>query len=254
MSKEFCFRGPAEMTNVLLSGSIEAVSLANNHTMDYGKGGYADTIAALDRAGIASFGTERVFIFEQGNVRIAFFGLWAEDYLAYRDWFRTEIPRLKTEENIHAVVFVFHAGYEYRPRHSPRQEEYARAAIDAGADLVIMHHPHVVQGMEVYRSRSIFYSLGNFCFGGNKTVREAETLVVQAEMRFADDGTYLGQQMKLYPAHISGTQPASDFQPRLVGGKNAEKVIALVQADTDFALPAYHPAWGCVVTEYLPAE
>lgn len=252
--KSIRFRGPTAMTEILRAGSVEAVNLANNHTLDYGKTGYAATLAALEEANIAAFGTRQVYIFEKGNVRIAFLGLNAADYLRNRDWFRQEIPRLKQEEGVSAVVFTFHAGYEYRPTHSPRQTEYARAAIDAGADLVIMHHPHVVQGMSVYQNRSIFYSLGNFCFGGNKRVRSAPALIVRAEMHFSDEGAYLGQTMHLIPAHISGTQPVSNYQPCLVTGDDAAAVLALVQADTAFPLAPFDESIGCASQPYLPAQ
>lgn len=223
--KGYRFRGPAAMTQVLQLGSIEAVNLANNHTQDYGKTGFSATVAALDAAGVGSFAQKRVFLWEKGNVKLAFFGLNSSDFYRCRAWFRTEIPRLKSEEGVDAVIFTFHGGYEYRPTHNPRQAEYARTAIDAGADLVIMHHPHVLQGMEVYRSRSIFYSLGNFCFGGNKSVRVNETAAIRAALHFDDEGRYLGQQMTICPAHISGTSPANNFQPCPVTGQAALAVM-----------------------------
>lgn len=252
--KNICFRGPTAMAAVLTSGSVEAANLANNHTYDYGKTGYAATQAALDNAGIAHFGERSVHIYERNGMKVAFFGLAAADFYDHDGWLSTEIPRLKQEEGIDVVVFTFHAGYEYRKRHSPRQEEYARAALDAGADLVIMHHPHVVQGVEIDGGSAVFYSLGNFCFGGNKTVRSIGALVVQATLRFSDEGEYLGQQLRLYPAHISGTEPVTNYQPRLVTGKEARAVMKAVQHDTDFELPAFDDALGYAELPFLAAE
>lgn len=252
--KNVCFRGPTSMTAILTSGSIDAVNLANNHTYDYGKTGYASTQTALDEAGIAHFGQRSVYIYDCDGMKVAFFGLAAADFYDHDGWLSTEIPRLKAEEGVDAVIFTFHAGYEYRKRHSPRQEEYAQAALDAGADLVIMHHPHVVQGVEIDGDSAVFYSLGNFCFGGNKTVRSIGALVVQATLHFSDAGEYLGQQLRLYPAHISGTEPVTNYQPRLVNGKDALAVMKAVQHDTKFTLPAFDEALGCVELPFLAAE
>ena len=115
--------------------------------------------------------------------------------------------------------------------------------------LLAMHHPHVVQGMSVYDARTVLFSLGNFCFGGNWNVRAMESLVAVAELTFADDGTYLSQQITLYPAHISGTQPRSNYQPHLVTGKDAERVMRRVQADTRFALNPVDETTGAAVQE-----
>lgn len=93
------------------------------------------------------------------------------------------------------------------------------------------------------------YSLENFCFGGNRNVRAMESLVAVAELKFADDGMYLSQQITLYPAHISGMQPRSNYQPHLVTGKDAARVMRRVQADTRFALNPVDEATGAAVQE-----
>ena len=112
--------------------------------------------------------------------------------LKKREQAARQIERMREEEGVNAVVFVFHAGREYSECRTEKQFQYARFAVDAGADLVIMHHPHVVQGISVLDGRSVCYSLGNFCFGGNRRVRALESLIVAAELTFADDGTYTG--------------------------------------------------------------
>ena len=253
--KTYRFRGLPSFSQILSSGSIEAVNLANNHTFDYGERGMADTVEALDAEGIAHFGREEVYIFEKGNVRIAFFGLSYSDMRREdREWAAEEIQRLRREEAVSAVIFTFHAGREYSEARTDKQSEYARWAVDAGADLVVMHHPHVVQGMSVLDQRSVLYSLGNFCFGGNKRVRALESLVASAELTFDDSGVYLGQQITLYPAHVSGDAQKNDYQPRLVAGKEARRVLRLVQADTRFELNSVDEYTGAAVQEMLPAQ
>lgn len=251
--KTYRFRGPVDFARILPEGSIEAANIANNHTMDYGKTGYADTGKALDGAHIGYFGNQTVYIFEKDGIRIAFFGLNSSAVARNRSWAIQEIGRLKREEGVHAVVFCFHGGTEYGRVRNARQEDYAQFAIKAGADLVVMHHPHVVQGLDIINNRSVFYSLGNFCFGGNREVRALEALVAGVEMHFSDAGTYLGQQVTLHAAHISGTTPESNFQPVLVQGEAVQAVNQRIAQDTKIAWTPIDPSTGMGVQEYLPA-
>ena len=125
-----------------------------------------------------------------------------------------------------AVIAYMHAGGEYYSYHIPAQTDLAHNLIDAGADLVVGSHPHVIQGAEVYNGRLILYSLGNFVFGGNTTVRSLETIIPRVALSFADDGTYLGLSLLLYPANVSGNASENDYQPRIVQGEAAEAVFA----------------------------
>lgn len=253
--KTYRFRGDPQYTEILTSGSIEMVNLANNHSMDYGERGYLDTKAALEQDSIRFFGGREITVFEKNGIRIAFLGLsYTEETRAEKEWIKEEIRRLKREENVNAVVFSYHGGREYSEARTQKQVDIAKLAVNAGADLVIMHHPHVVQGMSIFDNRSVCYSLGNFCFGGNKNVRAMESLVAVATLSFSDDGEYLGQQIDLYPAHISGTHPRSNYQPLLVSGRDAKRVMRLVQADTRFKLNKFDKERGFARQDFLPAE
>lgn len=255
MDKNYRFRGDPEYAKILTSGSVEMVNLANNHTYDYGERGYADTQAALDAQGVAHFGGRAWAMVENDGVKIAFFGLsYQEMRAADRAWAAQEIARIKAEEGVNAVVLTFHAGREYSKNRNEKQQDYARYAVDAGADLVIMHHPHVVQGMSVLSERTVLYSLGNFCFGGNKRVRALETLIAQVKMTFDDDGAYLGQQVTLYAANVSGDPAKNDYQPRLVTGDAAKKVMSLLRKDTRFTLEALDKERGAIIQPFLPAQ
>lgn len=252
--KTYRFRGPTDFVNILTVSGIDAVNLSNNHTMDFGKQGYSSTKETLDTASVGYFGGQSVYFFEKDGVKLAFFGLNSTKVNGNKKWFQEEIPRLKAEEGVDAVVFVFHAGQEYGKHRTEAQETYAHLAIDAGADLVIMHHPHVVQGMEIYKNRTICYSLGNFCFGGNKTVRANEALVVGAELTFSDEDAYKGQQLTLYPVNISGTEPDSNYQPVQVTGDKAQAVMALIENDTDGEIAPYTDEAGCAQQPYVSAQ
>lgn len=134
----------------------------------------------------------------------------------------------------------------------------------AGADLVITHHPHVVQGIRILNNRSIFYSLGNFIFGGYTKVSRGDqgtnslySLVVQARMHFSDDGAYIGQQIILYPVYDSGADPVNNYQPIRITKEQALPVWTAIQYDTEWTLPSlqedeYGRAFA--IMDYLPAD
>lgn len=252
--KTYRFRGPTDFVQILLQGSVEACNIANNHTYDFGKQGYNATVETLKNAGVGYFGQQTTYVFEKDGIKIAFFGLNSTQFNGNRNWARDEIARMKREDGVNAVVFVFHGGQEYGKKHNKNQETYAYFAIDAGADLVIMHHPHVVQGLEIYKNRTICYSLGNFCFGGNKDVRALEALAVAATLTFSDDGEYLGQQLDLYPVNISGTPPVNNYQPLFVTGEDAQGVFKLVQLDTKDTIAPFSDDLGYAPQPYVPAS
>lgn len=230
-NKTYCFRGLPDYAQILVLGSVEAVNLANNHTGDYGATGRITTLKALKAANVKTFDETSEYIFEKNGIKIAFCGFWGVGFNKRAD-IAARIRQLK-EEGANAVICALHFGEEYATYHNKVQTQVARMVIDAGADLVVGHHPHIVQGMEVYNSRTIFYSVGNFLFGGNAEVRSNESLVPRVTMTFSDDGTYLGQQVLLYPANESGNTEMNDYQPRLVQGEAADAVFAKLDADSE---------------------
>ncbi len=261
-NKVYRFRGPREFVKILKDASVEACCLANNHSEDFGAQGLKRTQNTLSENDIGWFRLHDVYTFEKDGIRISMIAIYTTQLHSEYDWLRKEIDARSKRSN--AVIVVFHGGTEYGAHRDEGQEKFAKQCIAHGADLVIMHHPHVVQGIEIINRRTVCYSLGNFVFGGNDQIREEHTwgsdvtslysLVVQAELHFDDDGTYTGQQVYLYPAFISGSYPANDYQPRLVTGADAKKVLADVQRDTQFKLPAFNEKEGRVVMPYLSAE
>ncbi len=229
--KSYAFRGLPEYARILTLGSVEAVSMANNHADDYGDAGRQATREALQAEGIAYFDSETPYIYEKDGVRIAFLGVW--QWCGSGDWQRyaASITGLK-ESGADAVVVYMHTGGEYAAYHLQGQAEAAHCFIRAGADLVVGAHPHVVQGAEVYEDRLILYSLGNFVFGGNAAARMPETIIPRAVLSFSDGGEFLGLTLRLYPARISGGAVINDYQPRLVQGEEAGAVYALFDRDT----------------------
>ena len=132
------------------------------------------------------------------------------------------------------IVASIHCGGEYQKKHADMQERYEKLCKSMGANLVIGNHPHVPQGIHVADGVTCLYSLGNFTFGGNTGVDEQlsviQSYVAQFDLYF-DGDTYLGHQLTIWPIHISGTTPENNYQPVLVSGAEAEKVMKLIQND-----------------------
>ena len=246
-SLKWNFRGITEYADILSLGSVEGVTLGNNHSDDFGKTGLQSTQDTLDSAGIAWCINQQICFFEKDGIKIAFLGFREAYFPRYREWLKSEIPRLKAEESVDAVVVNYHGGRQYWPKHRASQTEDMRFAVDCGADLVIGHHPHVLQGMERYRDRMIVYSLGNFCYGGNRKPRAIEypTMVLSADMLFDAQG-FSGAQLTIHPFRISGTAPRNNYQPYPVTGEEALEVMRLIQDDTPFALEPFIEGMGAV--------
>jgi len=200
-SKPYTFRAHPRVLPIL-ARHFDAVSVANNHTGDYGSAGFADTLAQLKSAGIRAFGggtnladAHRPLIFERNGLRIALLGyndFMPRSFEADTDkpgsaWaseadIRADILTARSEYGAHLVIPVMHWGVEYEPFANPRQRELAHLMIDAGADAVVGGHPHVTQDIEIYRGKLIVYSLGNFVFNGFSTVSTTTGWLLRLEL------------------------------------------------------------------------
>jgi len=181
--KPYSFRAdPAMAAEVLRAGGFDVAALANNHTYDYGRPGLADTITAMAQLGIAAPGAGRGRAGAVAPQRVTRNGLTLA-FVAYTVWppegylpseegasvamydeatFAEELRAAHREADL--LIVSLHWGKEYSPGFTPAQQRLAHRAIDAGADLILGHHPHVTQPVEVYQGRPILYSLGNCLF------------------------------------------------------------------------------------------
>lgn len=263
----YWFRGPTEYAKVLSAASVEVASLANNHAFDYGAQGFRDTIAAVEAEGLGWFGTynknrdpktEKFYFYTKDGVTICLMSLLWDDYNPQDPngngaYLRQQITEIKQSGQADAVIAILHGGQEYGRHRTKPQTIFTKMAISAGADLVICHHAHVVMGMDVINNRSAFYSLGNFCFGGNRKAYQenknrtpavqdaAPALMLRAVLTFDDDGTYKGQQITLYPVQTTGidraageTVQVNNYQPKFITGPLAAHVLHLMQIDMNY--------------------
>ena len=226
--KEFRFKAPPEYVNVLVAGDVQAGTLANNHSHDYGTGSYEDTIEVLEDAGIAAFGYDRIAYLDVHGVKVGLVGTYA---LAAQDGIEGEMVdniEEARDNGAQIVVVCAHWGVEksYVPEYY--QIRLGHAAIDAGADLVVGCHPHVLQGYEEYDGHYIFYSMGNFCFGGNVHPYDMDCYVVQQSWVVDGDDISLGD-MKIIPCSVSGSTSYNDYQPRILEGDDAQRVFNKIE-------------------------
>lgn len=229
VEKSFNFKADQEYVQILTEGSVEAVNLANNHSHDYSDQGYEDTIGALDGAGILNFGYERSASVEIKGIKVTMFGYnllsGREDTLKQME---KSVARAKMEGS-NLVIVSFHWGKERQYSPLEYQTEAAHAAIDAGADLVLGHHPHVLQGIEKYRGRYICYSLGNFCFGGNKNPSDKDTMIFQQTFTFQNGNLLDDDNIEIIPCSLSSSSAKNDYQPTVLKGSERERVMKKIQ-------------------------
>ena len=209
-NKTFVFSAPEEYVNIMTCSSVEAVTLANNHTEDFGVEGYQNTIRILEENGIAYVEEDKtsIFVTETGLT----IGLYADSFDFKESDIEENIASLR-EQGAEIIICAFHWGTEGAYRHNDKQERYAHAAIDAGADMVVGHHPHVLQDMEEYNGKPIFYSLGNFSFGGNDHPKDYDSAIIQVEILREYDGTITIAAIHPIPICISSVSDRNNYQP-----------------------------------------
>ena len=208
--KTYCFRGDPKFANILPTGSVECVSLANNHSEDFGAIGYENTQKALDGVGVAYAGNGETIIVEtERGLKI---GILAVAFYIDHDEMTEKIIALK-DQGAQVVIVSFHWGNEGYYSHTYDQSLYAYTAIDAGADIIFGHHPHVLQSIEEYNGGIIYYSLGNFAFGGNDCPKDFDTALISQEVIVDVDGTVSLGECKAIPCSISPVDHVNRFQP-----------------------------------------
>lgn len=228
--KTFAFKAPASYASILTGGSVEAVNTANNHSHDYGEQSFNDTLAALDDAGIVHFGYDETAVMDVKGIKVGLVGIYElYDHLEREQQLKDNIAKVKAD-GAQLIVVIFHWGNETETVPDSNQTTLGRIAIDEGADLVCGHHPHVLQGIETYKGRNIVYSLGNFCFGGNSSPSDMDTIIYQQTFTIDADGVKKDNVTNIIPCSISSAayDGYNNYQPTPAEGDEATRILGKI--------------------------
>ncbi len=227
--RTFNFRGYPEYVNILSGSSVEIANIANNHSMDYGEEGFTETAEVLTEAGIGASGFSLVYYTEVKGVTVGSIGFteWAYSQEQIEQAIRD------AKEECDLLIVSVHWGEEKSHTATSSQKKLGRAMIDAGADIVIGNHSHVYGGIELYEGKYIIYSLGNFCFGGNKNPSEKDCTIFQQTFVISDDGTVSDGGINIIPARVSGQDDTNDYQPYILTGDKAVTLLKKIASVSD---------------------
>lgn len=198
--KQYNFRSDPKNLQAMNEAGIDVVGLANNHTLDYGYDGFLDTLSHIDKSGIKRAGGGKNWkeamegtIIEKENTKIGILAFsrvapdvkwWATKNSpgivgAYDSQLVGALNQIKEMKNdVDILLLSIHWGVELSTTPRKVEIDLAKKLIDAGADIIMGHHPHVLQGVEIYKGKPIFYSLGNFVFGSKNEIT-ASTMIAQ---------------------------------------------------------------------------
>ncbi|NLJ40308.1 MAG: CapA family protein [Clostridiales bacterium] len=230
-AKVFNHRGKPKYADILRLGSIDAVSLSNNHTFDYGVSGYEDTQAALTESGIAWASDGFYGIYEVKDIKIGFVSV-DEHYNGpmVEAWLESGIAELRKQG---ASLFI--ASVHWGPSENEKtskvdeyQVQLGKKCIDLGYDLVIGNHAHVLQGIDKYKGKYIIYCLGNFCYGGSKNPLDKDSGIFRQTFTFIDSELQKDDNIQFIPCSSSSHSDRNDYKPTVVTGNEAQRIIAKI--------------------------
>lgn len=211
-SSQYAFCGQTKYAQSLVLGGVDCVSMANNHTLDFGSVGVADTAAALESVDVAGIQGDQSMCFELRHddgtaLRV---GVYVLPFNGSPEQMKKGAASLR-EEGADVVIACMHTGAEKIYVPTARQKYLAHAAVSGGADVVVGTHPHVLQPAEAYEDGLILYSLGNFCFGGNRNPGDKDTVIAQLVVDVGEDG--VSWEMEYVPCSVSSVTDRNDYRP-----------------------------------------
>ena len=227
------YRVNPRLADALPRAGFKVMTLANNHLLDCGREGVVETLEALEHVGVIAIGAGRDLpaahspaIVNVGGIRVGVLGYyWNRRTAATKDLPGSAMdPPEALAANIGAlrglvdrIVVTFHWGETYQRMPAAADVAKARLAVDLGADVVVGHHPHIVQPFEVYRQRPIFYSIGNFTFGTGNS--RAEGLLLEFAFEKERTITYI------YPLYVKNRDLRVAYQPKVLRGQSAAREL-----------------------------
>ena len=242
----FNFKGDPSYVQILAGSSVEVAGLANNHALDFRKAGLLQTAQVLEDAGVGYCGYQSVWRTEVKGVSISCISVTEWDYTEAELAEMVQTARAESD----LVLVMIHWGEEKVYSATDSQTSYGHALIDAGADLVVGSHPHVVGGVEQYKGKYIVYSLGNFCFGGNSNPKDKDCMLFQQTF-LVGNGSVSDGGICVIPCSISSSASTNNYQPTPLTGDEAARVLRKIGAYSK--LNADQVRWADAMKPYLAA-
>lgn len=247
LNNDYLFRADPSYAAILPANGVETVSLENNHVLDMGEDGLAETKQSLLSEGVTYASEGEPAIITVKGVTIG--SLAYQTFGGRHDEIAAKLPQdiqALRDKGCEIVIVSYHWGDELDYTPNARQVKLGRATIDAGADLVIGHHSHRINPIECYNGKYICYSLGNFSFAGNNKPSDMATFLFQIRMRVRD-GLPSSEQIKIIPCRISSRTDYNDFAPTPYSkDTNIEAVLKTLRQNgksLDYALEEYPLKW-----------
>lgn len=233
MVRKYNYKGDPSYVNILLDGSVEVANLANNHTYDFLEQGHQDTKDTLRSAGVDYYGYTDVLIRDVDGISVGFAGynihdLPESDAVHLDRDIRNAMAYLE-DMDVDIRIVSFHWSTEREYYYDESMTELAQMVIDLGADLVVGHHPHVLQGIEQYDGVYVAYSLGNFCYGGSHKPADKDSVILQSRFTFSDD-ELTSREITLIPVSISSVEAYNNFQPTVLEGEDSRRVLERINS------------------------
>lgn len=242
--KSFRFRGLPAYAEALNAGSVEVVNIANNHYIDYGEDGEAATRAALDDVDMPYSGYGYGYIWDCSGRRIGFAGCRETIFKEDQDIIAREAAALR-RAGCDVIIYACHFGQEYTERHNTWQRVMAQAAANAGVDIVVGTHPHVVHGVGSVDDTAVLWSLGNLMFGGTLNLTTYDATLARVALHFNGDA-YTGCTITMVPILTSSraSEGVNDYHPVIATGEDKARILRKIQYDSqiDVSKPMDFPA------------
>lgn len=223
-------KGRPEYVQILTEASVEAVTLGNNHIMDYGEQGITDTIQNVEDAGLVyAMSNEwghQVGLFETAKgilIGVVSVNQHYDGSKCY-PWLEDGLNTLR-ELGADFIIACPHWGPEKTHEVSTAQQKMGRWCIDAGYDVVLGSHAHMLQGIELYNGRYIVYCMGNFCYGGNKNPEDKDSMIWQQKITWIDGEKQPETEITVIPCRLSSVKNKNDFCPVVLEGEEAEALF-----------------------------
>lgn len=226
--KTWNHKGAPEYVSVMTGSSVEVATMGNNHRLDYGISGSDETVRVLKEAGVAYCFDGNYAMYETKGVKVGVVSVnGLVGYWGVKEWLQDGLDTLR-EAGCVIVVAAIHWGGDKVTEPEPYQEQMGEQVIDMGYDLVVGHHPHVLQAIRVYKGKFICYSLGNFCYGGSKYPKDMDSGIFQKTFTVVDGQLVEDLQGRFIPCRMSQVDDMNDCCPTVAEGEVYDAIMEKV--------------------------